>query len=166
MTTNNRSGVRAVQVDGKAVDVPEESPEYLLEFLRETAGVTSVRAGCEIGVCGTCTVLVNGRAVSSCLYPMGMLVESDQVSTVAGLRNIDEKLSDTLVDSFAEFHAFQCGYCIPGMVVSAFEMLSEGDPEDGSTLGQQLNGNLCRCGCYTDINRAVERTRRIMKAAR
>jgi aerobic-type carbon monoxide dehydrogenase small subunit (CoxS/CutS family) len=122
--------------------------EPLIDVLRD-AGLASVRLGCGVGLCGACTVLLDGEPVSSCLLHAG-LAEGRAVTTVEGLAG-----DDPVLRAFDEAGAFQCGYCTPGMVLSA-RALGEIDPgADATGVRHWMNGNLCRCGSYRRIEQAV-----------
>jgi aerobic-type carbon monoxide dehydrogenase small subunit (CoxS/CutS family) len=125
-----------------------EGDEPLIDILRG-AGLASVRLGCGIGLCGTCTVLLDGEPVSSCLLHAG-LAEGRELTTVEGLAD-----DDPVLRAFEEAAAFQCGYCTPGMVLSA-KALAAHDPQAGSDhVRHWMNGNLCRCGSYRRIEQAI-----------
>ena len=122
--------------------------EPLIDVLRD-AGLASVRLGCGVGLCGACTVLLDGEPVSSCLLHAG-LADGRAVTTVEGLA-----ADDPVLRAFDEAGAFQCGYCTPGMVLSA-RALGESDPgADAAGVRHWMNGNLCRCGSYRRIEQAV-----------
>jgi aerobic-type carbon monoxide dehydrogenase small subunit (CoxS/CutS family) len=142
-----------VGVDGRTRTMTVRSDETLLETLRERCDRTSVRYGCGIGVCGTCTVLVEGDAQSSCLLLTAM-VDGREVTTPEG--SAEEGLT-TAQQAFVDASAFQCSYCIPGMALAA-QAAWERDP--GITVDElcdELAGNLCRCGSYPQIRAALER---------
>jgi aerobic-type carbon monoxide dehydrogenase small subunit (CoxS/CutS family) len=122
--------------------------EPLIDVLRD-AGLASVRLGCGVGLCGACTVLLDGEPVSSCLLHAG-LADGRAVTTVEGLA-----ADDPVLRAFDEAGAFQCGYCTPGMVLSA-RALGECNPgADAAGVRDWMNGNLCRCGSYRRIEQAV-----------
>jgi len=140
-------------IDGHERTMTVRTDETLLESLRERCDRTSVRYSCGIGVCGTCTVLVDGDAKSSCLLLTAMVAGSD-VTTPEG--SAEEALT-TAQRAFVEASAFQCSYCIPGMALAA-QAARERDP--GITVDElcdELAGNLCRCGSYPQIRAALER---------
>jgi aerobic-type carbon monoxide dehydrogenase small subunit (CoxS/CutS family) len=142
-----------VDVDGRTRAMTVRADETLLESLRERCDRTSVRYSCGIGVCGTCTVLVDGAAQSSCLLLTAM-VDGREVTTPEG--SADDGLT-TAQQAFVEASAFQCSYCIPGMALAA-QAARERDP--GISLDElcdELAGNLCRCGSYPQIRAALER---------
>jgi aerobic-type carbon monoxide dehydrogenase small subunit (CoxS/CutS family) len=141
----------AFELNGEAVAVEAEPDESLLSVLRRELGVLSVRETCGIGVCGACTVLVDGEPLSGCLV-LAPLVEGASVSTVEGLAG-----DHPVVRAFTEAHAFQCGFCTPGMVLSAAALLEERPSPTDREIALALAGNLCRCGCYVKIAEAVRR---------
>ncbi len=134
--------------------VAEAEPHYtLLRLLRDVLAETSVKYGCGEGVCGTCTVLLNGETVSSCLV-LAPQVEGAQVVTVRGLLGPEGELSP-LQDAFWRHGAAQCGFCTPGMVLTAWEYLQDHPGATREEIRQALAGNLCRCTGYTKIIEAV-----------
>jgi aerobic-type carbon monoxide dehydrogenase small subunit (CoxS/CutS family) len=136
-------------LNGAQRAVAVESDETLLAVLRRL-GLRSVRETCGIGVCGSCTVLVDGRAMTGCLL-LAPLVDGSTVVTAEGLAD------DPLVAAFADSHAFQCGWCIPGFVVAARGLLDENPAPNEHEAKEALAGNLCRCGSYLKILDAVQR---------
>jgi aerobic-type carbon monoxide dehydrogenase small subunit (CoxS/CutS family) len=124
--------------------------EMLLDVLREQ-GLSSVRETCRIGVCGACTVLLDGEPVSGCLT-MAAQAEGREVTTVEGLGG-----GDPVQRAFVEAHAFQCGWCTPGFVLTAKRLLEENPEPSDEEIAEALGGNLCRCGSYAKIAQAVRR---------
>ena len=143
----------AVTVNGRQISRTAPGHFTLLRWLREVAGVYDVKYGCGEGVCGACTVLVDGRAVSSCLMPAAR-AEGCAVLTASGLLDGGE-LND-LQQAFLEHGAAQCGFCTPGMLLQAAELLASGDRLDERRIREGLHGNLCRCTGYGPIIRAVQ----------
>jgi aerobic-type carbon monoxide dehydrogenase small subunit (CoxS/CutS family) len=138
-------------LNGRPAALDADPGETLLEALRREAGVLSVRPSCGIGVCGACTVLLDGEPVSGCLLRAAQAA-GRQVTTVEGI-----PAEHPVRRAFAAEHAFQCGYCTPGMVLTVVGMLEETrDPSDEQIV-EGLCGNLCRCGCYVKIHAAVRR---------
>lgn len=130
-----------------ALDVADDA--LLLDVLRERVGTTSVREGCGVGACGACTVLSGGMSVSSCLA-LAVRYDGAELTTADGL---DER--DDVVSSFVDCAAAQCGYCIPGFVLMSKELLGENPEPSGEDIAKHLEGNICRCGTYPEITRAV-----------
>ena len=128
-------------------------PRLLLsDFLRGTLGLTGTHVGCEHGVCGACTVLVDGAAVRACLM-LAVQAEGAEVVTVEGLSS-DAELTP-LQKSFRKHHALQCGFCTPGMITTAHALLSEEPDCDADRVREVLSGNICRCTGYVSIVEAV-----------
>jgi aerobic-type carbon monoxide dehydrogenase small subunit (CoxS/CutS family) len=136
-------------LNGKAVDLDARSDEMLLGVLR-AAGLLSVRETCGIGVCGACTVLLDGAPVSGCLV-FARAAEGREVTTVEGLGG-----DDAVQRAFASGHAFQCGYCTPGMILTAKAFLAETPSPTEEEIRVALAGNLCRCGSYVKIIEAIK----------
>ena len=124
----------------------------LAELLRDHLHLTGTHLGCEHGVCGACTVLVNGRPIRSCIT-WAQACEGANVVTVEGLR--DDPLGEALRDAFSRHHALQCGFCTPGMLVTAWDVVTRLAPVDDAAIRRELNGNLCRCTGYMGIVAAV-----------
>jgi aerobic-type carbon monoxide dehydrogenase small subunit (CoxS/CutS family) len=135
-------------LNGEAVELDARSNEMLLDALR-VAGILSVRETCRIGVCGACTVLLDGAPVSGCLV-FARAAEGREVTTVEGLGG-----DHPVQRAFAAAHAFQCGYCTPGMILAAKRLLEENPRPTDDEVRLALAGNLCRCGCYVKIVDAV-----------
>jgi aerobic-type carbon monoxide dehydrogenase small subunit (CoxS/CutS family) len=129
-------------LNGRAATLDVRTDEMLLDTLRRE-GLRSVRETCAIGVCGACTVLLDGEPVSGCLT-LAATVAGREITTLEGLSG-----SDPLMRSFNEAHAFQCGWCTPGFILTATAI------EPGEDIREALGGNLCRCGCYVKIEEAV-----------
>jgi aerobic-type carbon monoxide dehydrogenase small subunit (CoxS/CutS family) len=123
--------------------------DLLLEVLRRI-GHTSVREGCGVGACGACTVLVDGKSTSTCLT-LAVRAAGADITTAEGL-----PADDPVVCSFVEAGALQCGYCIPGFVMMATELLSENPRPGPEDISDHLEGNICRCGTYVEIRAAIQ----------
>jgi len=143
-----------LQVNGEARTVAAEPHHTLLEVLREDLGLTGTKHGCELGECGACTVLVDGVPVLSCLT-LPALVGEAAVTTVEGLAR--EESLHPLQTAFAEEGAAQCGYCTPGMLLSAKALLDTTPRPTREQIAHAISGNLCRCTGYTAIYEAVEK---------
>src|SRR5499433_2690373 len=140
------------QVNGKPVSVDVEARTTLADCLRHHLRLSGTHVGCEHGVCGACTVIVDGEAVRSCLL-LAAQAEGSSVVTIEGLSN-DEALTP-LQASFRRHHALQCGFCTPGMITTAHALLSEEPDCDADRVREVLSGNLCRCTGYIAIVEAV-----------
>ena len=141
-------------LNGSEVKVRIEDHMRLIDCLRETLNRTGTKEGCGEGECGACTVLVNGLAVNSCLYP-AIEAEGKNITSIEGLRASKNKLSP-IQQAFVDSGAIQCGFCTPGMILSAKALLdSNPDPSD-SDIREALQGNLCRCTGYVQIIEAVK----------
>lgn len=151
----------ALTLNGAAVSVPVESNWTLLQVLRDRLGLKGAKEGCGVGVCGTCTVLLDGRPVSSCLT-LATNVAGRNVLTIEGLGG-DGHL-DPVQQAFLESTAFQCAFCTSGMIMATKALLtSMADPSDDE-VKDYLAGNLCRCGTYVEVLQAVTRARELVRA--
>jgi len=148
------------EVNGKQVEVEVEPRMTLADCLRHSLRLTGTHLGCEHGVCGACTVLVNGAAVRSCLM-LTVQVEGAKVTTVEGLSR-EEGLTP-LQSAFRKHHALQCGFCTPGFITTAHALLSEEPDCDADRVREVLSGNICRCTGYIGIVEAVLEARAAYK---
>ena len=142
-----------LRVNGEPVEVAFAPHKTLLEVLREDLGLTGTKHGCELGECGCCAVLVDGKPVLSCLM-LGVAVEGHEVSTIEGMAPGAEL--HPLQEAFADLGAAQCGYCTPGILLTAKALLEETPRPTLDQIKQALSGNLCRCTGYIKIYEAVE----------
>ncbi len=142
-------------LNGDRVSLEVASNAMLLELLRDHLSLTGTKEGCGHGECGACTVLVDGRNINACLYP-AFEVEGKEVITIEGLMGPQNKLHP-LQKSFAENGAVQCGFCTPGMILSAKALLDDNPKPDADEIRQGLAGNLCRCTGYVQILDAVQK---------
>ena len=140
------------EVNGKRVSVEVEPRMTLADCLRHVLRLTGTHVGCEHGVCGACTILVDGAAVRACLL-LAVQAEGSKVVTIEGLSN-DHELTP-LQASFRRHHALQCGFCTPGMITTAHALLTEEPDADADRIREVLSGNLCRCTGYISIIEAV-----------
>ena len=140
-------------VNGRVREVFVEPRKTLADVLREDLELTGTHLGCEHGVCGACTVLVDGLAVRSCLM-LGVQAANKDVMTIEGLERDGElhPLQEALRDS----HSFQCGFCTPGFVMTALALLGEGQQLSEAELREELSGNICRCTGYQSIVEGVQ----------
>jgi len=143
----------ALTVNGETRDVVVPVHKTLLEVLREDLNLTGTKHGCELGECGTCTVLVDGQPVLSCLA-LPLETEGQRITTIEGLA--DGARLHPLQQAFAELGAAQCGYCTPGILLTAAALLNERPSPTRQEVREALAGNLCRCTGYTKILDAVE----------
>ncbi|HTJ25898.1 MAG TPA: (2Fe-2S)-binding protein [Candidatus Limnocylindria bacterium] len=144
------------RINGRAVPLTIEPNVVLLDLLRERAGLTGTKKGCDRGQCGACTVLVNGRRTLSCLA-LALAHANDEITTVEGLAEGDRL--HPVQAAFIEHDAFQCGFCTPGQIVSAVGMLAENHARTEDEIREALSGNICRCGAYPNIVAAVRAVR-------
>jgi aerobic-type carbon monoxide dehydrogenase small subunit (CoxS/CutS family) len=151
--TDSRKVLATFTVNGEPQEVAFAPHKTLLEVLREDLGLTGTKHGCELGECGTCTVQVDGAPVLSCLV-LGLDAVGRDIRTVEGLANGPDL--HPLQDAFADLGAAQCGYCTPGILMTADALLREQAAPDRETIKQALAGNLCRCTGYLKIFEAVE----------
>ncbi len=143
------------KLNGKQVELETKPNRRLLDILREDLGLTGTKEGCSIGECGACTVIVNGRAVNSCLVLVGE-VNRSEIITIEGIAQ-NGKLHP-LQENFLKYGAVQCGFCTPGMIVSAYALLMNSHNPDEEEIKEAIAGNLCRCTGYKQIIEAIKQT--------
>ena len=131
-------------------DVPDNS--LLVEIIRERLNLTGTHVGCDTSQCGACTVHMNGRSVKSCTVLAGQADGAD-ITTIEGIGTVDAL--HPMQEAFRENHALQCGFCTPGMIMSAIDLVEKGKPLDERSVREGLEGNLCRCTGYHNIVKAV-----------
>ncbi len=141
-------------LNGSEVSVGADGNLRLLDLLRVLLGQTGTKEGCGEGECGACTVLVNGLAVNSCLYP-ALEVEGKSVTTIEGLRTMDNRLS-VIQQAFVDQGGIQCGFCTPGMILSVKALLDNNPDPSNEEIRDALLGNLCRCTGYVQIIESVK----------
>ena len=141
-----------LQVNGKRLPLSIEPRTSLLDALREYAGLTGTKKGCDRGACGACTVHVDGRRVVSCLT-LAARVEGKSVTTIEGLASGDEL--HPMQAAFLHHDAYQCGYCTPGQIMSAVALVQEGHAGTDADIREYMSGNICRCGAYANIVEAI-----------
>ncbi|RDD60619.1 (2Fe-2S)-binding protein [Ferruginivarius sediminum] len=146
-----------VTVNGETITASVPDRKLLCDFLREDLSLTGTHVGCEHGVCGACTVLVEGRPARSCLM-LAVQADGRAITTIEGVSGPDGSLHP-VQRAFHEQHALQCGFCTPGFIISTIAYLEERDPSAGPVsedeVREHLSGTLCRCTGYTNIVRAV-----------
>ncbi len=140
-------------VNGKAVSGQTEGRTLLVEFLRGTLQLTGTHVGCDTSQCGACVVHVNGKAVKSCTM-FASEAEGAQVRTIEGMANADGSLS-VIQQAFQDHHGLQCGFCTPGMVMSASALLADNPKPSEHEVRSYLEGNICRCTGYHNIVKAI-----------
>ena len=147
-----RSRLISLEVNGEHIEMEVPARRLLVHFLRDDLGLTGTHVGCDTGNCGACTIHVNGEAVKSCML-LAVQADGAKLSTVEGLAS-DGELS-ALQQSFHEHHALQCGYCTPGMLMSATALLERNPHPTEEEVRYALQGNICRCTGYVNIVEAV-----------
>lgn len=143
----------AITVNGEPRRLEVEARTTLLEMVREQCGLTGAKLGCDIQVCGACTLLVNGKPVSACSV-LAVDTDGSEIVTIEGLA-AKGKLH-RLQEAFMEFGALQCGYCTSGFILTAKALLDENPQPSDQQIRDYLAGNFCRCGCYQEIMQAVK----------
>lgn len=140
-------------VNGRPVEVRVDVRRTLLDLLREDLSLFGTKKGCDLGQCGACTVHIDGERRLSCLQ-LAALADGREVRTIEGVAGPDGELHP-LQQAFIRHDAMQCGFCTPGQIMSALAILAEGGPADEADLRERLSGNLCRCGAYDGIVKAI-----------
>ncbi len=141
-----------LELNGAKVVHQVEPRETLADFLRERCGLTATHLGCEHGACGACTVVVDGIATRACLR-LAIMCDGACVQTLEGMDG--DRITEILRRHFHEGHALQCGFCTPGMLMMARDILLRVSAPDAGTVRQQLSGQICRCTGYANIVRAI-----------
>lgn len=143
-------------LNGKDVERTVDVRASLTDMLRNDYRLTSVKKGCEVGECGACTVIIDGEAFNSCIY-LAVWAEGKHITTLEGLVGPNGELSD-IQQAFVDEAAIQCGFCTPGFILTAWEILESGKKYTDDELRKLLSGHLCRCTGYENILRAVKKT--------
>jgi carbon-monoxide dehydrogenase small subunit len=143
----------SLTVNGKTTSAAVDPRTLLVEFLRNDLALTGTHVGCDTGQCGACTILLDGRAVKACNM-LAAQAQGAKVTTIEGLAAADGTLHP-MQAAFKECHGLQCGFCTPGMVLSAIDLVERHPDASEQTIREQLEGNLCRCTGYHNIVRAV-----------
>lgn len=151
-------------LNGHPLEALVEPHWTLLEYLRDREELTGTKEGCGQGECGACTVLIDGKAVNACLYPL-LEVEGASVTTIEGLALPDGTLHP-LQEAFIQFGAVQCGFCTPGMILTAASLLRANPRPSGAQIVQAMDQNLCRCGAHPRIVAAIQTAAAEMKGGR
>ena len=140
-------------VNGKAVTADVDPRTLLVEFIRNNLALTGTHVGCDTGQCGACTVLIDGNAVKACTI-LGAQANGSKITTIEGLATDGEM--HPMQAAFKECHGLQCGFCTPGMVLSAIDLVQRHPNADEAAIREGLEGNLCRCTGYQNIVKAVQ----------
>ena len=139
-------------VNGTSHHLAVDARTTLLDALRDRLHLTGTKRGCDLGQCGACTVLLDGRRINACLT-LAVMARGHRVTTIEGITQNGEL--HPMQVAFVEHDAFQCGYCTPGQIMSAIGLIHESRGTDEATIREQMSGNICRCGAYTNIVTAV-----------
>ena len=142
-------------INGEAREIAVDARTSLLDMLRERAGLTGTKKGCDQGACGACTILVDGQRILSCLT-LAVMHDGAEVTTIEGVA--DGERLHPLQQAFIDADGLQCGYCTPGQIMSALGCIAEGHAGSAAEIREWMSGNLCRCGAYTNIVDAVAAT--------
>ena len=153
----------ACTINGETIDARVEPRRTLSDFIRDDVGLTGTHLGCEHGVCGACTIMVDGRAVRSCLM-LAVQADGTAITTIEGLADGEElhPIQQAMHDS----HGFQCAFCAPGFVMTTLELLDRNPDPTSAEIRSELSGNLCRCTGYHTILEGVERAVALVKEER
>jgi len=150
-----------MQINGNALSLKVATWVTLLDLLRDRLDLTGTKKGCDYGQCGACTVIANGRRINACLT-LAVMHDGSAITTVEGLSALasapkagEERVLHPLQQAFIQYDALQCGYCTPGQLCSAAALLDEHPCHNEAELRERMSGNLCRCGAYPQIVRAV-----------
>jgi carbon-monoxide dehydrogenase small subunit len=141
-------------VNGTAHTLDVEPNTLLVDVLRSMLGLTGTHVGCDTSQCGACTVHLDGRAVKSCAV-LAAQIDGGSITTIEGIGTVDDL--HPMQEAFRECHALQCGFCTPGMIMSAIDLVERGEAGDEGSVRAGLDGNICRCTGYHNIVRAVLR---------
>jgi carbon-monoxide dehydrogenase small subunit len=151
----------AINVNGRRIEAQVEPRTHLADFLREAQGLTGTNLGCEHGVCGACTLEIDGAPARSCIT-YAVACDGASVRTIEGFG--EDPVMAQLREAFTAEHALQCGYCTPGMLVTARDIVTRLPDADETRIRKELAGNLCRCTGYMGIVAAIQRVLRARKA--
>jgi carbon-monoxide dehydrogenase small subunit len=145
-------------VNGKVRTYSVDVRESLSDMLRGQAGLDSIKHGCDVGECGACTVLINGKPFNSCIY-MAIWAEGKEIITLEGLSDTKGAISD-IQQAFIDEGAVQCGFCTPGFIMASIPIISSETESSREEIRRQISGNLCRCTGYENIVNAIEKTQK------
>ncbi len=143
----------SLTVNGKSVKATIDPRTLLVQFLRENLQLTGTHVGCDTAQCGACTVHMNGRAIKSCSM-LALQVQGSEIKTIEGLSSGTEM--HPMQAAFRECHGLQCGFCTPGMVMSAVQLLADNPKADEAEIREALDGNICRCTGYQNIVKSIQ----------
>ena len=144
----------SVEINGELYEREVEARRLLVHFIRDDLDLTGTHVGCDTGNCGACTVLLDGQAVKSCML-LAVQADGAKITTVEGLAPDDGELT-SLQQAFSAHHALQCGYCTPGMLISATHLLAQNAEPTEADIRRAIQGNICRCTGYVNIVEAVK----------
>jgi carbon-monoxide dehydrogenase small subunit len=144
----------SLTVNGKAVTKTVDSRTLLVQLLREQLQLTGTHVGCDTAQCGACTVHMNGRAIKACSM-LALQVQGSEITTIEGLAKADGELHP-MQAAFRECHGLQCGFCTPGMVMSAVQLLADNPTASEAAIREALDGNICRCTGYQNIVKSIQ----------
>jgi len=152
----SHTAVVRMKINGENREITVDNRTSLLDMLRERAGLTGTKKGCDQGACGACTVLLDGRRINSCLT-LAVMHDGAQITTIEGVANSAGSAGrlHPLQQAFIDKDALQCGYCTPGQIVSGIACIAEGHAGSAAEIREWMSGNICRCGAYTNIVNAV-----------
>ena len=150
----------SMTVNGKAVAAEVEARTLLVDFIREQLSLTGTHVGCDTAQCGACTIHLNGKAVKACNM-LALQADGAQILTIEGVAKPDGTLHP-MQEAFRTHHGLQCGFCTPGMVMSAIDLVNRHPRADEATIRAELEGNLCRCTGYHNIVKAVRQGATVM----
>jgi len=153
----------SLSINERPVQIDAEPRALLVQLLREHLGLTGTHCGCDTSQCGACTVLMDGRAIKSCSV-LAAQADGRAITTVEGLAATDGRLHP-IQQAFSEQHGLQCGFCTPGMMLAAVDLLQRNPDPDDQAIGEALEGNLCRCTGYQNIIKAVRQAARACQSA-
>jgi xanthine dehydrogenase YagT iron-sulfur-binding subunit len=152
-----------LKVNGREHRLSVDVRTTLLDALRERLDLTGTKKGCDLGQCGACTVLMDGRRVLSC-FTLAVAAQESEITTIEGLAGENEPLHP-MQQAFLEQDAYQCGYCTPGQILSAIACVQEGHANSDDEIREYMSGNLCRCAAYPKIVAAVKQAKPLMESA-
>ena len=152
----------SLTVNGKPASAEVEERTLLVNFIRDTLRLTGTHVGCDTAQCGACTIHMNGRAVKSCNM-LAMQAEGADLVTIEGIAKADGTLHP-MQEAFRQHHGLQCGFCTPGMVMSAIDLVKNFPNPTEEQIREQLDGNLCRCTGYHNIVKAIKATSQTMRS--